>query len=110
MQRIPPSQKVRQRITDLFTNGVKSEEKMASMVIRLGVERLIQEMLEEEVKDHLGRARYERRDPDHEHRGDRNGYEPGRMRTGEGEVEVQVPRVRLTWPSHGARMASWSRS
>jgi len=94
MQRIPPSQKVRQRITDLFTNGVKSEEKMASMVIRLGVERLIQEMLEEEVQDYLGRDHYARRAPDQEHLGYRNGYEPGRVRTGEGEVTVQVPQVR----------------
>lgn len=94
MQRIPPSQKVRQRIADLFTNGVKSEEKMASMVIRLGVERLIQEMLEEEVQDYLGRDHYARRAPDQEHLGYRNGYEPGRVRTGEGEVTVQVPQVR----------------
>ena len=94
MQRIPPSQKVRQRIADLFTNGVKSEEKMASMVIRLGVERLIQEMLEEEVQDYLGRDHYARRAPDQEHLGYRNGYEPGRVRTGEGEVTVQVSQVR----------------
>lgn len=76
---------------------------MTSLVIRLGVERLIQEMLEEEVKDYLGRERYERRGPDQEHRGYRNGYEPGRVRTGEGEVTVQVPQVREaaeTYRSH----------
>jgi transposase-like protein len=67
---------------------------MTTMVIRLGVERLVQEMLEEQVKDHLGRERYERRDPGQEHLGYRNGYEPGRVRTGEGEVTVQVPQVR----------------
>ena len=54
MQRIPPSQEVRQRISELFANGAETEEKMTSVVIRLGVERLIQEMLEEEVKDYLG--------------------------------------------------------
>ena len=67
---------------------------MTSVVIRLGVERLIQEMLEEEVKDYLGRDHYVRRAPDQEHRGYRNGYEPGRVRTGEGEVTIQVPQVR----------------
>ena len=94
MQRIPPSQKVRQRIADLLANGTDSSEEMTTLVIRLGVERLIQEILEEEVKDHLGRDHYERREPEQEHRGYRNGYEPGRVRTGEGEVTVQVPQVR----------------
>jgi putative transposase len=67
---------------------------MTSVVTRLGVERLIQEMLEEEVKDYLGRDHYVRRAPGQEHRGYRNGYEPGRLRTGEGEVTIQVPQVR----------------
>jgi putative transposase len=94
MQRIPPSQEVRQRISELFANGAETEEKMTSVVIRLGVERLIQEMLEEEVKDYLGRDHYVRRAPGQEQRGYRNGYEPGRLRTGEGEVTIQVPQVR----------------
>ena len=94
MHRIPPSQQVRQRIRDLFASGAETEEKMTSVVIRLGVERLIQEMLEEEVKDYLGRDHYVRRAPGQEHRGYRNGYEPGRVRTGEGEVTLQVPQVR----------------
>jgi putative transposase len=95
MERIAPSQKIRQRIYDVLHHGIdESEGEITTTIIRLGVERLIQEMLEEEVKDHLGRDRYERRDPDQEHRGYRNGYEPGRMRTGEGEIVVQVPQVR----------------
>jgi putative transposase len=94
MQRIPPSQKVRQRIADLLAHGTDSEEEMITTVIRLAVERLIQEMLEEEVKDYLGRDHYARRAPDQAHLGYRNGYEPGRIRTGEGEVTVQVPQVR----------------
>jgi transposase-like protein len=96
MERIPPSQKVRQRIYDLLHEGIDEadESGITTRVIRLGVERLIQEMLEEEVKDYLGRDHYQRRDPDEEHRGYRNGYEPGRVRTGEGEVVVQVPQVR----------------
>jgi putative transposase len=51
-------------------------------------------MLEQEVTDYLGRERYQRRDPAESHRGYRNGYEPGRMRTTEGEIRVQVPQVR----------------
>lgn len=95
MERIAPSQKIRQRIYDVLHHGMdESESDITTTIIHLGIERLIQEMLEEEVKDHLGRDRYERRAPDQEHRGYRNGYEPGRMRTGEGEIVVQVPQVR----------------
>jgi transposase-like protein len=94
MQRIPPSQQVRQRIAELLADGTNSDEEMVTTIVRLGVERLIQEMLEEEVKDYLGRDHYARRAPDQEHLGYRNGYEPGRVRTGEGEVTVQVPQVR----------------
>ena len=96
MQRIPPSQRVRQRIAELLADGTEADEEMVTTIVRLGVERLIQEMLEEEVKDYLGRDHYVRRAPDQEHLGYRNGYEPGRIRTGEGEVTVQVPQVRDT--------------
>jgi transposase-like protein len=85
---------VRQRIAELLADGTDSDEGMVTTIIRLGVERLIQEMLEEEVKDYLGREHYARRAPDQEHLGYRNGYEPGRVRTGEGEVTVRVPQVR----------------
>ena len=96
MERIPPSQKIRQRIDELLRVGMDEadEGEITTRVIRLGVERLIQEMLEEEVKDYLGRDHYPRRAPEQEHRGYRNGYEPGRVRTGEGEIVVQVPQVR----------------
>jgi len=100
MKRIPPSRKIRQRINEVMQNGVETGEDMTSVVIRLGMERLIQEMLEEEVKDCLGRDHYQRRAPDQEHLGYRNGYEPGRMRTGEGEITVQVPQVRDAPQTH----------
>ena len=53
---------------------------------------VVQEALEQEVTDYLGRERYERRNE--EQQGWRNGYEPGRIRSAEGEVRVQVPQVR----------------
>ena len=88
MKRIPPSERMRQRINDIMENGLETEEDMTSLIIRLGVERLIQEMLEEETKDYLGRSHYERRAPGQAHRGYRNGYEPGHVRTGEGQIRV----------------------
>ena len=104
MKRIPPSERMRQRINDIMENGLETEEDMASLTIRLGVERLIQEMLEEETKDYLGRGHYERRAPDQEHRGYRNGYEPGHVRTGEGQISVRVPQVRDAPETYRSRL------
>jgi putative transposase len=94
MERIPPSQKIGKKVDELLRHGLNGEGDVTTAIIRLGVERLVQEMLEEEVTDYLERQHYQRRRPEQEHRGYRNGYEPGRIRTAEGEVVVQVPQVR----------------
>jgi putative transposase len=94
MKRIPPSQKIRKKMDELLSDGLDGEEGVTSLIVRLGVERLVQELLEQEVTDHLEREHYQRRRPEQEHRGYRNGYEPSRMRTAEGEIVVQVPQVR----------------
>ena len=94
MQRIPPSQKIRKETEELLNQGLDGEGDVTSLIIRLGIERVVQEMVEQEVTDYLERGYYERRLPEQEHCGYRNGYEPGRMRTAEGEIVVQVPQVR----------------
>jgi len=94
MNRIPPSQKIRKKTEALLNQGLEGEGDVTSLIFRLGVERLAQELLEQEVTDYLDREHYQRRQPEQEHRGYRNGYEPGRIRTAEGEIQVQVPQVR----------------
>ena len=94
MNRIPPSQKIGKKLETLLTQGLDGEGNVTSALIRLGVERLVQELLEQEVTDYLEREHYQRRRPEQEHRGYRNGYERGRIRTAEGEIVVQVPQVR----------------
>jgi putative transposase len=94
MNRIPPSQKIGKKLKSLLTQGLDGEGNVTSALIRLGVERLVQELLEQEVTDYLEREHYQRRRPEQEHRGYRNGYERGRIRTAEGEIVVQVPQVR----------------
>lgn len=56
------------------------------------MQRVVQELLEQEVADYLGRERYERREDAQP--GYRNGYEPGWIRSAEGEVSIQAPQVR----------------
>lgn len=94
MDRIPPSQKIDKKLKELLNHGWKGEGDITTAIIHLGIERLVQELLEQEVTDYLEREHYQRRRPEQEHRGYRNGYEPGRIRTAEGEVVVQVPQVR----------------
>jgi transposase-like protein len=79
------------------------------MVVRLGIERVVQEMVEQEVTDYLERGHYQRRRPEQEHRGYRNGYEPGRIRTAEGEILVQVPQVRDAPETYRSRLMSFLR-
>jgi transposase-like protein len=76
--------------------GKTQTEDFLSELIRRGSERLIQELLEGEVTDHLGREYYERTEDPDDHRGYRNGYRPRRIKTAEGTLEVNKPRVRDT--------------
>jgi hypothetical protein len=68
VERIPPSQRLRQRLDGLLQDGLHGEQDSGTLVLRLGTERLLQELLEAESKDDLGRGHYERRKPDQEHR------------------------------------------
>ncbi len=105
MPKIAPSEQVRQQLQDLLGRG--SSQSPVSQFIRLAVERVVQEMLEQEVTDFLGRERYERRGEAQQ--GYRNGYEPGRMRTAEGEVSVQVPQVRAGEEAYRSRLMDFLR-
>ena len=94
MHRVPPSDRIRQRITELLESGLESEDSPLGALMRLSAELVVQEALEKETAERLGRGYYERREEDEPLRGYRNGYESGRLRTAEGEITVQVPQVR----------------
>jgi transposase-like protein len=93
MKKITPSETKKQALKELLRGriGIKDEEGCLSEFIRLSVEKTLQELLEKEQEETLGRARYERRG---ETKVYRNGYEPGRLKTGEGVMEVQKPQIR----------------
>jgi len=81
MSKVAPSQRIREEITRLLEEGLDGKADVTSTLLRLGAQRLAQELLEEDVTDFLGRERYVRHRGDELHRGYRNGYEPGRMAT-----------------------------
>jgi putative transposase len=96
MRKVPPSDVLREEINRSLTGGVEDGTDLLSHLVHLGLGYLVQQALEQEQEDFLGRGHYERRGED---TGDRparyrNGYEQGRLRTAEGEVGVRVPQVR----------------
>ena len=94
MQRIPPSEQIRKELDELLNKGIDGLENPIGSLVQLGAQLVVQELLERETTEQLGRAHYQHRKPGEPLRGHRNGYEPGRLRTAEGEIEVQVPQVR----------------
>ena len=94
MQRIPPSEQIRKQLDDLLDDGLVGQENPIGTLVQLGAQLVVQEMLERETTEQLGRGHYQHRRPGEPLRGHRNGYEPGHLRTAEGEIPVQVPQVR----------------
>ena len=95
MRRVPPSMQVREELNRLLSSGAGPEASVVSAFVELAVRLVVQQLLEAEQADFLGgRGRYERRGEGQQ--GSRNGYEPGRIRTAEGAIAVQVPQVRGT--------------
>lgn len=96
MPKVAPSQRVREEIDRVLKDGVDGKADVTSTLLRLGAQRLAQELLEEEVTDFLGREWYQRHGKAQPHRGYRNGYEPSRIRSAEGAIPLAVPQVRAT--------------
>ena len=97
MRKVPPSVMVREQIDQaLFSEGLGAEEEtnLLSTLAQLGLSYLVQQALEQEQEDFLGRSHYERRRGKQARRGYRNGYEEAGLATAEGKVEVRVPQVR----------------
>ncbi len=69
------------------------DNSLISNLILRATEKIIQQALEEEMNDFLGRRWYEHK-PDKEFRGYRNGYQKRRFKTSEGTINIQKPRVR----------------
>jgi putative transposase len=92
MSKIPPSARLREEIAAFLeqTEGSESGAHAWSRLVQLATARLVQEALEQEQTDFVGRERYVRQAG----RGKRNGYVPGQLDTAEGRVPVEVPQVR----------------
>ena len=91
-----PSTRLSREIATLLAAGPEEDQAddFLTQLIRKGSQKLIQEVMEQEVADYLGRGYYER---DRQARsGQRNGYEPKTIKTGEGTIVLDVPQLRNT--------------
>jgi putative transposase len=107
MKRIAPSEQMRQALDEFLSQGLETDEQPVSQLLRLAAQVVVQEALEQEVADRLGRERYARREADQQ--GLRNGYEPGRIRSAEGEIVLQVPQVRGTQEPYRSKLMDFLR-
>ena len=71
-------------------NQAQSGSELLSALVRLSTERILQEALEQEQAETLGRARYARRAGS---QGYRNRYENGTLKTAEGVLRLKVPQI-----------------
>jgi putative transposase len=90
MASIAPSERLRRELHDLVA-GVGDEDDPVEAIGRLGARLILQQALEEELTEFLGRERYERRGEPVSYR---NGYGRVRVKTTAGALELERPRVR----------------
>lgn len=89
-RRVQASERTRERIEVLLAE--LPEDGGLREALLLGVRRLIEEALDREVSDALGRGYCECSEGPA--RGHRNGWRTGRLKSAEGEIEYDVPQVR----------------
>src|SRR3954449_13170375 len=90
MKKVVPSERFRPELDELLA-GVEDADDPIERIGRLGARLILQQALEDEVTEFLGRVRYERASDPVSHR---NGYEPRRVVTTAGPVQLERPRVR----------------
>jgi len=90
MARVVPSERFRRELDELLAD-VDADADPIERIGRLGARLILQQALEDEVTEFLGRVRYERASDPVSHR---NGYERRRVVTTAGPVELERPRVR----------------
>ena len=92
MPKIAPSVHLREQLAAFLKDAGSIESGAAALseLVGLATQRVVQEALEQEQTDFIGRERYVRAPG----QGKRNGYLPGHLETAEGQVTIQVPQVR----------------
>lgn len=88
--RIPASERTSQKLNELLTHGVADGDARTAL-LKLAVRKIVEEALEAEVAEAVGRGYYETGAAPGA--GYRNGYRRSRLPTAEGAIEYGVPQV-----------------
>jgi transposase-like protein len=100
-----PSERIERELAELLSaqrNEEISGGDLLSRLIKKSVEKLLQEAMEHEVSEYLGRGYFER--GERERSGYRNGYEGKRLKTAEGLINLLVPQLRDTETPYHSRL------
>lgn len=89
-KRVPASMRTRQSLSDLIEGRLSSPDGRAELV-KLATRLIVEEALEGESRDALGREYYEHGAAPGQ--GWRNGVRTGRLRTAEGLIEYAAPQI-----------------
>jgi transposase-like protein len=90
MERIPASERTREQLKALMEGKAEAVESNSDLV-RLAARLIIEEALEGEAEDALGRGYYARGAAPGA--GYRNGYRTGRLKSAEGPIEYSAPQI-----------------
>ena len=104
MRKIQPSERISKEISEILENGYKGNEKLMDVFIKKSIKKMVQEILEQEVMDYLGRDYYERNS--NSQSGYRNGYENKPLKTAEGKINIEVPQLRDTAETYRSGLLS----
>ena len=63
MRRIPPSERIRKQLDELLDNGLEGQDNLVGTLVQLGAQLVVQELLERETTERLGRGHYQHREP-----------------------------------------------
>lgn len=99
MSRRPPSKRLSQMAEALFNRTHALD--LTGQHTRLGVRKVLQELLGAEVTEALGRELYKRRE---DSQGYRNGYKTRRLLTAEGPLQVDVLQARDSYEPFRSRL------
>jgi len=90
MERIPASERTREQLKALMEGKAEAIESNSDLV-RLAARLIIEEALEGEARDAIGRDYYARGAVPGA--GYRNGYRPGRVKSAEGAIDYSAPQI-----------------
>lgn len=88
--KVRPTDELNKQLNEILFS---EDNSLISNLILTSAEKIIQEALEEEMNDFLGRRWYEHSSPE-EFRGYRNGYQSRKYKSSEGIINILKPRVR----------------